>query len=253
MGADKEHVNVYPLGDLHIGSKNFSRYDFDVAMHTIEKDDNGVVILNGDLINNAIKTSVSDIYDERLKPEQTVDMLVRSLEKIKEKIIGVTTGNHEDRTYKLTGIDIMKNVCHRLGIVDKYHPVANVIFVSFGKSRGRKNVRNTFSIYHTHGTGGGKTMGGKVNKVEYMSKVIDCDLYVHSHTHSPFVFKQDYFNADCSNKGVNRKTRTFVNTNAYEDYGGYGQKHIYTPSTMRNIKVTLTADKRGNKIIKAEV
>lgn len=253
LGNDVYSVKLYPLGDLHVGSGHFTQKEFEGIVEEIRLTPNAVVILNGDLINNAIKTSVSDTYGEKLTPEQSIDYLVNVLSPIKEKIIGVTEGNHEVRTYKLTGINILKNLCYRLNIMDKYHPISNVIFLSFGKSRGRDTVRNTFSIYHTHGHGGGRTVGAKANGVHRLSQVVHADLYIHSHTHTPIVFKENYVVCNNGNKGVKEVSRMFVNTNAYEGFGGYGEVMKLPPSNREPIRVTLSADERGNKIMRGEL
>ena len=247
LGKDIHEVNLYPIGDIHLGSEHFDKKRFLSFIELVKNDPNAVVILNGDMINNAIKTSVSDIYTEQLTPEQQLDTLYEYISPIKDKVVGVTRGNHEERTYKLTGIDVLKNLCYRLGIIDYYHEVSNVIFLSFGKSRGRDNVRNTFSIYHTHGRGGGRTQGAKINRLHRLSTIVHADIYVHSHTHTPITFKENYIQTNCSNKGIKEVPRLFVNTNAYEGFGGYGEVLGLTPSNREHVVIRLKADEKGNK------
>jgi len=253
LGSEINNVNLYPLGDVHAGSAHYMKKEFNRMVDIIRGDSNAVVILNGDLFNNAIKTSVSDIYDEKLTPQDTLDYLVDVLTPIKDKIIGITTGNHEIRTYKLTGIDISRALADRLGLRHLYHPISNLIFLSFGMNRGRENVRNTFSIYHTHGTGGGRTVGAKANGVHRLAAVVHADVYVHSHTHTPIIFKENYILSNCSNKGYKEVQRLFVNTNAYEGFGGYGEAMKLPPSNRQPVKVTLYVDDRGNKKFKGEL
>ncbi len=250
MGSECDSVILYPIGDIHMGSNHHVSKEFAALIDEINNTPNAVVILNGDLVNNTIKTSIGDIYEEKLTPEQSIDELVRVLTPIKDKIIGVTTGNHEVRTQKLTGIDILKNLCYRLDCMDKYNSISNVIFLSFGKHRGRDTVRNTFSIYHTHGTGGGRTVGAKSNGVHRLSQVIQADIYIHSHTHTPLIFKENYIMSNCGNKGIKEVSRMFINTNAYEGFGGYGEAMKLPPSNREWIKIKLSADNRGNKIMR---
>lgn len=253
LGNKIEKLHLYPLSDAHFGSSHANMARFVRFIEEIAKDEYAVVALNGDLINNALKNSVSDIYDEVAPPPEQISFLVEALTPIKNKIVSVTTGNHERRTQKQTGIDITLYICQLLGIEDKYHPDGNLVFLSWGKSRGRKDVRNTMSFYQTPGSGGGRTMGGKVNKVERLAQIVVADLYIHSHTHTPFAFKKDIFVTNNSNKGVGRRTMTFINTNAYEDFGGYGEAHSYPPPTIEEVRVEITADKKGEKIVKATV
>jgi len=177
LGSEFDTVEIIPIGDVHLGSGHFNKKAFESMLDYVKSSPNRFVVLNGDLLNNAIKTSVSDIYSEKMTPDECIDMLFEYLKPIKERILGVISGNHEDRTYKLTGVDILKNLCYRLDVSNLYSSIANIIFVSFGKSRGRDNVRNTFSLYHSHGNGGGRTMGAKTNAVHRMASIVHADIY----------------------------------------------------------------------------
>lgn len=250
---DCEKIELYTMGDFHIGSAHFLEEKLQKDIDTIKNNPNALVILNGDLINNATRYSVSDIYEEHLNPEQALDLLTDYLEPVKDKIIGIVSGNHEDRTYKQTGLRPLKNLCYRLNLLDKFDPISNTIFLSFGKSRERNNVKNTYVIYQTHGRGGGSTVGGKVNRVHKLSNIyVNCDVYIHSHTHLPAVFKDSYMLVDTRNKGVSQQDRLFVNTNAYEGFGGYGERMNLPPSNHDMPKVILSYDKK-EKIVKANL
>lgn len=252
LGSKVEDVTLYPIADFHVGSAHFNQKGFEQLITDIENDESAKVIVNGDVINNAVRTGVSDIYEEQWNPQESLEYTYQQLSRIREKIIGIVPGNHENRTYKSAGIDVIRNLAERLDVFEFYDPIANIIFLSFGKSRGRENVRNTFSIYHTHGAGGGRTLGGKANKLERLTHIaVNADVYIHSHTHQPIIFKKDNFIVDHSNKGVGRATQLMVNTNAYEGYGGYGEAFSYPPSNMEYVKVTLSYDNKGVKYKKA--
>ena len=253
LGKHIDEVNVYPIADVHIGSSHSEMKKFKAYIKEIEEDDKGVVFLNGDLINNAIRISVSDIYEERFMPEQAIDIVVNMLTPIKDKIVSIVSGNHEDRTYKQTGLSPTKNIAHRLGCIDKHHEVGNLVFITFGTARNRDDYRNTFSIYATHGSGGGAKVGSKANQVQQLSQVVIADVYIHSHTHTPLTFKEDFYLATHNTKGVQKRTSLFVNTNAFEGYGGYSQSKKMRPSTIEPVRVRLTVDSRGNKMPKAEL
>lgn len=245
LGSEIKYINIYALADLHIGSKHFKRSILEMHLNTIKNDPNGLLILNGDLVNNSIKTSIGDIYEETMNPEQQIDLLVKLFEPLKDKIIGVTGGNHEVRTYKQTGISILKNFCYRLGIIDVYSNISNLTFLSFGKSKGRDKVKQTFKIYNSHGRGGGKMIGSKANRVHNLANIVtNADLYIHSHTHAPITFKDSYIVCDTRNKGMSIQSRLFVNTNAYEGFGGYGEVIGLAPSNHDLIMVKLSYDKK---------
>ena len=86
--------------------------------------ENRYIIVNGDIINNAVRHGVSDIYTEVLNPNQQIDATVALLEPVKDRVLVITEGNHENRTYKQDGLLIMYQVAQRLGIADTYSPGA---------------------------------------------------------------------------------------------------------------------------------
>jgi predicted phosphodiesterase len=251
---DSKIVNLYPLGDFHIGSSHFKDNELKEWVNVIAKDKNALVVIHGDIINNAIKTSVSDIYDEVLNPEQAIDKAVELMTPIKDKIIGITSGNHEDRTYKITGIDVMKNFAYRLGKQDVYSPISNLIFLSWGDTQKKgigRRTPNVTSIYMTHGSGGGRTVGAKANQVARLANMIDADIYIHGHTHSPIIFKENYIKVDKMNKGYKEVPRLFVNTNSTEGFGNYGERFKMNPTNRDFIVVELKQTTKDRHTIKA--
>ena len=87
----------------------------------MKENDHVYAIILGDLLNNSTKTSVGDVYEEELTPMQQVKKAVMMFEPIKHKILGVCSGNHERRSYKMDGVDLLYFMCAELGIADKFH------------------------------------------------------------------------------------------------------------------------------------
>lgn len=244
--AEWDHVNLYTLSDLHIGDPHALNSVITRRLLDAEQDPYGLVILNGDLMNTALKTSVSDVYSELLSPMQQISELVRLLTPLRDKIIGVTTGNHEARIFRNDGIDITRLVCRELGIEDRYAPEGIIIFLRFGtrNKHGRhktENPRQLFSIMVQHGSGGGRKEGAKAIRLADMAAIADVDIYIHGHTHLPMVMKQSFFRVDTSNCAVRLVPKLFVNTGAALDYGGYGQDKGFKPSNTDTPVIHLTA------------
>ena len=63
-----EYLNVYPLGDVHIGSKEFDLDLFLKWREVVENDPNGVVVIIGDMMNMGLRNSKSNVYEEKLSP-----------------------------------------------------------------------------------------------------------------------------------------------------------------------------------------
>lgn len=243
-----ETANIYPLADLHIGDPHCDRVFVEEQIKRIADDPHGIVLLNGDLLNTALRHSVSDVYGETLKPIDQIITLVNLLAPIKQKIIGATTGNHEARVYRYDGIDIMRLACRELGIEDKYHPDGVLVFLRFGKANqhGRHatgNPRQLFTIYATHGSGSGRKEGAKAIRLADMASIVDADIYVHSHTHLPMVMRESYFRPCLGNSSVQKVDKLFVNTAGTLEYGGYGQQQEFKPSSTAAPIIHLHAKK----------
>jgi len=264
LGSHFDKIEIVPISDSHIGD-DYNEKSLRTTIEYIRVTPNAYTILNGDLINNALKTSVSDIYSAIMQPEAQIEKLIELFTPIKDKILAVLGGNHEARTYKLTGMDVIKNFCYRLGIVDKYSTGNFMLFISFGlpfetrpnrrytfslysthgASGGKLvNRRYTFSLYSTHGASGGKLVGSKMNALERLSGIVDADIYLHSHTHTPATFKLDYFRSNSRTKTVSQVTKLFVNTNAWLNFGGYGETMGFKPSTVTAVKINLIGSKQ---------
>ena len=115
-----ETLEIYPLADVHIGDSLHDRKRLKQFINEVLEKENRYVIVNGDIINNAVKHGVSDVYAEELTPNQQIEETVNLLNPIKDRILVITEGNHENRTYKQDGILIMYQVAQRLGIFDCY-------------------------------------------------------------------------------------------------------------------------------------
>jgi hypothetical protein len=147
LGSEIKELRIYTFADFHIGDAFCDIKSIIKTIEKVKKDEDGYVILNGDIINNATKTSISDCYAEAMKPMDQVKLFVGLFEPIKSKIIAVLQGNHEKRTYNKEGIDITRLVCMQLGIEDRYSPTSALIFLRFGKeSRGAKETKDKTKV-----------------------------------------------------------------------------------------------------------
>ena len=86
----------------------------------------------------------------------------------------------------------------------------------------------------------GSIKGGATDLHNLASIIPTADVYIHSHTHAPITFKDSYVITDTRNKGVSIQHRLFVNTNAYEGFGGYGEVIGLAPSNHDMIKIELS-------------
>ena len=244
--ANWPDARIYILSDLHIDDPNADMDVIHERVRQITDDPRGLCILNGDIMNTAVRSGVSDIYGEVLPPMEQIKMAVTLFTPIKDRIIGADTGNHENRVYKTDGIDMMRFVCRDLGIEERYAPEGVLIFLRFGnkppgmRSNGRGKQRFVYVVYATHGTGGGRKEGAKAIRLADMAGIVDADCYIHSHSHLPMVMKQAFFRVDVQNRQARAVDKLFVNDAAALQYGGYGQAYEYKPMSRRSPVIHLS-------------
>lgn len=240
-----ETIEVYPMADLHIGD---SQCDYKLILERIEyikNTPNAYCILDGDLMDTAIASSIGDTYAANLQPMEQLKHCVTIFEPIKDKILAVLSGNHENRVYKSDGIDITEVMCAQLGIIERYSPTTALLFIRIGNKRDSTNHRRSelYTAYVTHGSGGGCKEGGKVNRLADLAAIVDADIYIHAHTHLPLVFRESYFRVNSGNSMVAPVEKLFVNTGAYLNYGGYGDKAGFKPASKRSPVIYLNGTK----------
>lgn len=244
-----ETLEIYPLADVHTGDPLQDKKRLKQYMAEVLAQENRYIIVNGDIINNAVRHGVSDIYTEELNPNQQIDRTVALLEPVKDRILVITEGNHENRTYKQDGILIMYQVAQRLGIAHTYSPGAYLLFVKFGKSQGRKCRKMPYAIYGKHGAGGGRKAGAKAIRLLEMAETVDADIYIHSHTHLPMIIPGLFYRCDYRNCKVTPVEKMFINTNGFLLPGGYGEEKGMAPLSTKYPKIILNGIKRDIKVV----
>ena len=243
-------IIIYLIADVHAGSAQCNLEKFKQVIAEIKQIKNAYIVLNGDLIDNALKDSISFEYDGQ-SPSQSIYTICDILKPVADRILCINSGNHELRSKKLSEIDPNLFVATILGVQDKYSDGSSILLVTLPNVP-RKGVSTLYTIFCYHGNGGGTRAGSKANKVEDMAKICRTDVYMMSHVHMPMVFKEDYLEIDKSSYMVRQRTSSFVVSNSFLDYGGYGERKGYVPTTIAVPKVHLTCKRReehGNDLI----
>ena len=226
---------ILPLADWHIGDPNADGKRMLEWLDYLKNNPNAYAILNGDLMDAAIKTSIGDVYQASIQPMEQLKQCVKLFEPVKGKILAVTDGNHERRISRNDNISLTEIMCQQLGIGDLYCPTAVLLFIRVGQMSSQKhNLPVCYTIYCSHGAGGGgRTAGGKINRLVDMAAIVDADIYIMSHVHQPAVLRTAYYRVSASNSSVQKVDKLFINTSAALNYGGYGELALYRPASTQ--------------------
>ena len=245
LGEDISSLEVHLFADEHIGDELCDMKRLVERIEYVKNTPNAYCILNGDILDNATKTSIGDTYTQAFNPMEQLHRAVELFGPIKDKILCITHGNHENRTYKHEGINLSEMIAAQLGLTDRYTPTSALIFLRFGEGgRGTHYRKACYTIYTLHGSGGGRKEGSKANRLADMASIIDADIYIHSHTHLPMVMKQAFHRVDNKNSAVALVDKLFVNTASNLRYGGYGEAAEFKPSSMDTPVIYLNGTKK---------
>ena len=247
-GRIVDKITIIPIADVHIGDKLSNLKLLKEALQRIKDEPNTFTIINGDLCNMALKNSKSDVYSDNLSPMEQVLTATELLEGIKNKILVISTGNHEDRTKKETNIDVTRLIAKQLGIEDRYADAWWYLYLTFGKDIKGRAI--TYGITGIHGYGGGRKSGGKINRLEDMSQVVIADLYLMSHTHKPISTKNCIYIPYYQSRALSKQEMYYLMTNSFlESDGGYAEKMGFAPSNTSLTEAQLSGTKRKIKLL----
>ena len=223
-------MHLYIIADAHNGAWGFDEKGFKVRISEIEKDPYAIVIILGDLIDNATLGSKGNVFSQKRTPQQQKESIIEMLYPIREKIIFVCAGNHCERTYKQTGSDIMYDICMGLGVLDKYNPVCGYIKISIGKF--------IYNIYATH------NLGRSESKLKLMAKSFTgIDLFVAGHIHTPkhlTITQKEY--------GGQQNDSHVVIQGAWLKDENYAVSAAYEPCSTMQYNIILRGDRKKLEI-----
>ena len=243
LRPDFYELEVIPIADVHYGNPLFSEHHLLKTREYVLAQDNRYVVLNGDLCESVTKASKGDMNTQRSTPQEQRDYIINYLLPIKDRILAMTTGNHERRIYNEVGVDLSKDIAEKLGV--PYRADGVLLKVSFGSgNESHKEKPYVYWIYATHGYGGARTKSAKAVKVERLGTWIHADVYIMSHDHvvnaAPDVYllpdnrTHEQRNKDGMATGfvvgkVVAKRKMLVKTSAYLKWGGYSEAGGFPP------------------------
>lgn len=226
---------VIALADFHLGCSACAVDVIRGYLDWVASRENAYIILNGDLMNCATKGSTPELYDDLIRPDDAYVQLRTLLMPIRDRVLMITRGGHEEHIYRSVGHDYSSQLAIELGNVP-YRPDAGMVIVYAPRQEGAKE-KSAFSFYATHGWGGARTIGAKVKKVEDLAIAVDADVYILSHDHTQNVHRlnRQVPSRKHDRNGVMRLVphrKLLVNTGGFLKYDGYVARKGYSPQDL---------------------
>lgn len=241
---ESETVELVPIGDVHLGNPLCSESDFKRTIDYILEEPEDpkcarICLLNGDLTESVTRTSKGDPFEMTYTPSVQMAMIIKYLLPLTEtsskypqgKILSYCAGNHDWGRYKDTGISSAESIAVKLGLEDRFSVDGCYSFI-YVRRISHSSKRAVHTVFNTHLTGGGSTVGGKANRVGKVGSSLFADLIVGSHVHLPMTFKEDFIIPDTQKGMLSQETITFLITNAFLRYGDYALRASMRPSSI---------------------
>lgn len=180
--------NLYAIGDLHADRREFDEARCRGYIKHVAGDPQAIAVFVGDALDGRIPGR--KFFDaDTVRPDflgnlksyvnyglEVIEDLFRPL--IKAKVpLAIVSGNHDEY---LEEIGLSAEIVRRLGGTARYLGGEGFIRVRSGDL---KNRPWTTVVYATHGTGGGKTAGPKVNAMQRYFEWVDADVVMAGHVH----------------------------------------------------------------------
>jgi hypothetical protein len=170
----------------------------------------------GDLLEMATRDSVgAGVYEQETIGQSQYEQMVEWLRPLADDklILGMLTGNHEERVYYATGVNITKAMARELNVPYLGDACWNEFIV--GKQH--------YSVYTLHGRTSARFDGTCLQMVERVSHSFNADLVACGHAHrcvSGSILVQQVVNGK-----IKESKKYIMITGSYLSYdGGYYQK-----------------------------
>ena len=236
-------IKIYPIADVHLGAREHLDREWKVFCTEILKDENAYIILAGDLINNALKNSVSNVYEETMRPREQKRIMVEMLTPLRDRILAATSGNHERRSAKEADDDVTYDIMCKLDLEHLYRENIAIVKIQMGNNRTHGESNPTYVLAVTHGAGGGMLTGAAVNRAERFGYVWDgIDALIVGHTHKPFDTEPVKLKVDPRQNKVYYTPFRVISVSSWLAYGGYAVRKMLLPAGNTRHIMTL----RGN-------
>ena len=240
---NKGEAQIMLWGDLHYGAPTCKielaqeMLDYCLKKHIY-------VIGMGDYIEMATRVSPgSSLYRQVKTPQDQMDFVTEMLRPLAKKglLLGLHFGNHEERAFSLTGMNVVRTMARELSHERKGSSCRNLGYSAFHLIHvGKQN----YDMYTTHGSSGSRTPETKLRAVRRYGEYIDVEIIAIGHVHDLLSTSFDHYRVNKSKRRVEFKKAFYIITGSYLGHeGSYAEQKAMIPGQLGSPKVRFLADK----------
>lgn len=176
--------HLFPVGDIHAGSIHCSEGKIKDKVQEIKETKNALWIGMGDYadcITSKDKRWTAYGIAPWVKQDDIIDSqrvwLKGLFAPIKDRCLGLLTGNHEETIHDRHDDAITRHLCTDLGVPYlSYTCFVDLVF-------DRQGSKRMYQIFAWHGAGVAGTDGGKLMRLMRLVNEIQADIYLMGHLH----------------------------------------------------------------------
>ena len=229
---------LYPLGDVHAGSKGCAESHIRARVAQIKADPLALWVGMGDMADAIIvpdKRYEPTMYAPWVVPDNVASSqrkwLVDLLRPITSKCVCYLTGNHEQTIHKRYQQDITRDICDELAI--PYGGYSSFINLSFDHHRHRV----AWLIHAWHGAGAAQSEGARILRLMRLVNDIQADVYLMGHLHAVASYTPSRLWLSPQRKIKSTKLIALMTGSWLRTYGqgegiSYGEEKGYRPSSI---------------------
>jgi predicted phosphodiesterase len=180
-------IKIYAIGDIHAGSIHTAEAKIKNEIESIRGERNSYIVGIGDLVDCIIKDDprfdMSGLAPWVLKDniiDSQREWIVELFKPVKDKIITLLSGNHEENIHLRYQNDIMHNICNDLGV--PWGGYSCFIDLLLKPKGGTQSYR--YTIHAFHGAGAAVTEGARLMRLKRLIDSVEADIYLMGHLHS---------------------------------------------------------------------
>jgi len=205
-----QQINIEPLSDIHVGARFHDKKKFAEVVERIKNDPLRFTFIMGDIFD--CTDPDNKFFDMRTRDndlpelEDQFNYILKILLPIRHKILGVHTGNHDERQRKRHFDDVVGRLVAALNAeypeamnVPKlespikylgYMAITRLVFVGVSEQN-KEHIDSSFDIFTAHGGYAGRRAGGNLNSNEDIANNFSADVYLTGHTHQVVIHKKE--------------------------------------------------------------
>jgi hypothetical protein len=228
-----DRLHVFPLGDIHKGSPHFQAAKWSEWLAYITQTESASMLGTGDFLNVAIKSSVSDVYEEEQTVGEAKRELAEELQPLQDagRLDLLIPGNHENRITRETGDCPIQDVAWKLDA--NYARTAAVVVYKVGEIE--------YELYLRHGSGSGRA-GAQANRLERQALIVVADIYVNGHTHRQQLIRGAIF--ERHGDKIKRRRQLYISSGSLLSYEGYAAAFGLPPADVGAPRIRLDGTRK---------